>query len=105
MNNDTMTDYRIDGADGGDSAAVLCQHVASGERPILMAYRSPPVSLEDSGWQFLCACEDEEEPDMAKVWLLREVLEHEPTLQPFMSRPPGTKLVRSSRLSSWKVVA
>jgi hypothetical protein len=39
------------------------------------------------------------------VWLLREVLEHEPTLQPFMSRPPGTKLVRSSRLSSWKVVA
>jgi len=99
-----MTDYRINGADAGDSAAVLCQHVASGERPILMAYRSPPVSLEDSGWQFLCACEDEEEPDMAKVWLLREVLEHEPTLWRFIDRPPGTRLARSCCTSSWEVL-
>lgn len=99
-----MTTHKFNGSDASNLAAVLCQHVASGERPILMALRSPPVSPEDSGWQFLCNHDNDEDLDKAQVWLLREVIEIDPTLQQFMNRLPGTKLVRRSCMSSWQVV-
>ena len=83
-------------------AAIVCSHVALGLHPILRAVRDEPTMLEDSGWQFNCGVEDEDE-STAKVWLVCEVLEDEPSLAEFMGYPPLTVLTRPDVESPWTV--
>lgn len=81
-------------------AAILCSHVASGERPILIAERDEPEDPADSGWQFLCG-EDHEDWREAKVWSVREILEIEQTLTPFINLEPTVRLVRLACDGDW----
>jgi hypothetical protein len=84
-------------------AAIICSHVANQSFPILRAVRDEPTVPEDSGWQFLCDSFEDEDADLAKVWLVCEVLEHEPSLVPLIDHPAGTVLTRNSSTSSWKL--
>ena len=83
-------------------AAIICSHVALGIHPLLRAERGEPTMLEDSGWQFICSIEDED-ASTAKVWLVCEVLELEPSLAEFMGYPPLTVLTRPNAESPWTV--
>ena len=87
-----------------NAAAILCTHVAAGERPIGLAIRTEPIEAKDSGWQFLCNCEVDEDADEAKIWLINEVLAMEPTLAEYINRPPRIELVRTDPLSPWETV-
>jgi hypothetical protein len=84
------------------SAAIICEHVANGAA-ILFARRDENVETVDSGWQFLCNKVVEEDYEKAKVWLLREVLEQEPSLHDYMLLRPGSEVVRSSKGSPWEI--
>lgn len=84
------------------TAAIVCEHISSMKFPILSAFRTEPDSPEDSGWQFFCGQENEENPDDAKVWLLEEVLKLEPTLAEYMDLPIGYQLWRENVESEWQ---
>ena len=84
-------------------AAIICSHVAIGGFPILRAVRDEPTMPEDSGWQFLCGNDLHDESDEARVWLVFEVVDHEPSLQPHVELPPGTVLTRSDNFIEWKI--
>ncbi len=81
-------------------AAVVCSHVAEEGKPILLATRDAPVDPVDSGWQFLCGAA-EEDTERARVWSIRSVLKEDPSLLPFVEKPPGTMLRRRSTNSPW----
>ncbi len=83
-------------------AVIVCSHVASGKCPILRAVRDDPVAAEDSGWQFRCAV-TEDDPEFAKVWLVCEILNLDPSLAPFIDCPPGTVLARANSSSPWEI--
>jgi hypothetical protein len=83
------------------AAAILCSHVASGERPILLAARTSPEMEMDSGWQFLCNAETEDW-SCAQVWKLSEVLRKEPTLEKYIDTPVGIALVRDNQEDEWR---
>ena len=84
-------------------AAIVCCHVAKDRLPILLAERIEPVEAADSGWQFFCNSGHPEEARDAQVWSISEVLELEPTLSDFVSRPPGARLLRCDSKSPWVV--
>ena len=44
-----------------------------------------------------------EDPDEAKVWLIDEVLNYEPSLAEFIGEPPGSILTRKDAGSNWEV--
>ena len=81
---------------------VVCSHVAKDRLPILRAIRTEPVEPEDSGWQFVCGCVEEEDDAEAEVWSISHVLEIEPTLAQLLNRSIGTVLQRSDERSSWE---
>lgn len=85
-------------------AAIVCSHVAGGQ-PFRRATKSEPLSAEDSGWQFLCDSVEREDESQAQVWSIREVLELDPSLKPFLDKPSGTTLVRDGPQGDWKVLA
>ena len=85
------------------SAAILCEHVANGTH-ILMAVRTEAARIEDSGWQFLCNQCADEDPAKAKIWLVREVLEVEPSLLDYLILPVGSTVVRKTVNSPWEVI-
>lgn len=82
---------------------VVCSHVAKDNLPILRAIRTEPVEPEDSGWQFVCGCVEEEDDAEAEVWSINHVLENEPTLAQLLKHPIGTVLQRSDERSSWEI--
>jgi hypothetical protein len=84
------------------SAAIVCSEVANDQKPILYAERSEPEDEADSGWQFLCGVSTENWRT-AKVWAIREVLEQDPSLEPFIQFPIGTVLSRKSPTEEWQV--
>ncbi len=84
-------------------AAIICTHVVIEQLLILHAERDELTIPEDSGWQFLCGLSDHDNPGVAKVWLINEVLEYEPSLSPFIEMPPGTVLTRKDAASKWEV--
>ncbi|MCE4538543.1 DUF2185 domain-containing protein [Pelomonas sp. P7] len=81
-------------------AAIVCSHVAKDRKPILVADRETPEDPADSGWQFLCGAEFEEW-NLAQVWSLGEVIDVEPTLEPFINMNAGSRLVRNSAQDEW----
>ena len=87
-----------------NGAAIVCAHVAKSRLPILLAARDEATMPEDTGWQFLCNSAGAEEMQDAQVWSLREVIELEPSLAPFMNCTPGTVLIRDNQGSRWKSV-
>jgi hypothetical protein len=80
--------------------ALVCGHVAKGY-PVRRAFRDEPVDTADSGWQFFCGSGQAERIDDARVWSLGQVLKHEPSLEPYLSLPPGAELFRSPDNSCW----
>lgn len=79
-----------DGSQADDSgAAILCQHVARGDRSILLAERCAPEDDRDSGWQFLCDSGPTEDPAKAEVWSLAEVLHRDPTIRSLLQHAEG----------------
>jgi hypothetical protein len=92
MNGDSiMDDHR---------AVIVCAHVALGY-PILRAVRDEPEIAEDSGWQFLCDVAENEDPDDAKVWLVCEVLEKDPSIRTIINRSVGTIATKPHANSPW----
>jgi hypothetical protein len=87
----------------GSTAAVVCEHIADQRCPILSAFRTEPDSPEDSGWQFFCGNYQHEDPGLARVWLLKEVLELEPSLRDHMGLPAGKQVWRPNTTSDWHV--
>jgi hypothetical protein len=85
-----------------NGAAIVCAHVATSGIPILLAARDDGTMPEDTGWQFLCNSVDEEDMQETQVWSLREVIELEPSLAPFMNCVTGTVLIRDDQASTWK---
>jgi len=83
--------------------AILCEHVATKKHPILSAVRTKPVHPEDSGWQFLCDRAQNENPEHAKIWLLSEVLEFEPSLEKYINLAPDVKVWRENDKAEWHV--
>jgi hypothetical protein len=81
----------------------VCEHVARQRCPILSAFRTPPESPEDSGWQFFCGTVKNEDPEGAQVWLLDEVLELEPLLEQYIDLTPGIQVWRPTPEGEWKV--
>ena len=83
-------------------AAIVCVHVATESRPILKAERDKPMAPEDSGWQFMCNGELEEDIDEAQVWAVAEVLEFDPSLVGNLDFPAGSKITRDRPGEPWK---
>jgi len=92
-----MTNYK------DSRAAIVCSHVAKVDCPILRAVRTEPLEPADSGWQFLCNSGKEENEFEAQVWLVGEVLGHEPSLSEFINSPIGTILSRKDKNSRWEL--
>jgi hypothetical protein len=88
---------------GDRRAAIVCSHIAENNLPILRAVRDEPEMDEDSGWQFLCGVSGEEDPEKARVWLVCEVIDNEPSLADYMELPPGTVVTRANSGESWKI--
>ena len=83
-------------------AAIVCSHIGTDGFPILRAVRDEPTMPEDSGWQFLCGSENDENPAIAKVWLISEVVRYEPSLAELVHSKPGTRLKRiDAAASTW----
>ena len=68
-------------------AVIVCSHVASGKYPIMFAERSEPDEPPDIGWQFICDAHPHNRAEDARVWALSEILEIEPSLQPYVDHP------------------
>lgn len=84
-------------------AAIVCYEVAVGGSPILVALRDEPLEDADSGWQFLCGVNENEDLNNAQTWGVVEVLRHEPSLEKFIKLPPGSKISRTNVGSEWRV--
>lgn len=82
-----------------ESAVILCSHIVCGA-PILLAMRTEPEDEDDSGWQFICNCH-EENWEEAKVCSVSEALELEPSLKNFIDLPYDLTMVRESESSEW----
>jgi len=86
------------------AGVIVCEHVAELGLPVLRAVRDEPVRAEDSGWQFLCGGKGDEPIKRAKLWLVREILEAEPSLAPWLDAPVGTVLTRRDKADEWRRV-
>ena len=82
-------------------AAIVCDHIACENQPILRAIRTEPVIPEDSGWQFLCN-QAEFEKD-AKIWSIGEVISFEPSLLPFLNIEYNNQIERKDDKSQWEI--
>lgn len=82
--------------------AFVCAHVQEQNAPVLLAIRTTWELEGDSGWQFLCGIHGEHTDAEARIWALREVLEIEPSLTPFVSLAPGSRVFRSSQFEAWQ---
>lgn len=80
--------------------AVLCQHVFSGDLPILYAKRYRPANLTESGWQF--SCNSGRNETKGEVCLLKDVLLLEPTLAAILHSPSGTIFYRRRAGGQWQ---
>jgi len=84
------------------AAVVVCSHIAKDNMPVRIAVKDEPVSEEDSGWQFLCGQDVEEnEP---KLWALCEILDYDPSIGSFLHIDESVMLHKSSETSEWEVV-
>jgi hypothetical protein len=84
----------------GNPGAMVCGEVADGRCAILYAERSEPVDEADSGWLFTCGSR-QDDPALAQIWALEEVLEVEPSLRAYVGMPSGTVLERGSPDAPW----
>lgn len=84
-------------------AAIVCGDVAAGTSRILYCERSEPEEPADSGWQFTCGLDHQNDGDEAQVWSVGEVLEQEPSLLEFIGEPIGTIVFRSNDGQFWQV--
>jgi len=84
-------------------AAIVCEHIATGRQPIMLAERSEPEEEADSGWQFLCG-DPNEDWTKAHVWSLQEVIDIDSSLSPVADLPAGTRLARAAANDPWEIV-
>lgn len=78
-----------------DTAVITCEHVLSGERPILFA-----VHDEDGDWQFLCG--DDHTMQQARIISLGEACEIDSTLPVLAPLPCGYTAARKNENKAWK---
>ena len=83
------------------SAAIVCEHIARANAPIHYAIKTDSDFPEDSGWQFFCSSEDEELVDNAQIWSLKEVIDLEPSLFPYILNDEECCLVKNGNLKKW----
>lgn len=83
-------------------AAFICRHVTESGLPVLRARYDVPVDDADSGWQFSCNMNPEDE-STAVLCALDEVLQQDSSLKALLTSPktPGEALVRQSSSSPW----
>ena len=81
--------------------AVLCEHVAKQGARIHVAKKNEPVCDEDSGWQFSCGC-DEKNENEAQIWSLKEVIDLEPSLFPYIQCDGEYSLSKISSSGLWR---
>lgn len=83
-------------------AAFICRHVIESGLPVLRARYDEPVDDADSGWQFSCNLNPEDE-STAVLCALDEVLQQDSSLNALLASPkrPGEALVRQGTSSSW----
>lgn len=85
------------------AAAIVCEHIAQQQSPILSAFKTVAGCPEDSGWQFFCGAIEEESPDNAKIWLLGEVLDYEPSLSLYLGLSEKHCIWRNDISSDWNI--
>ena len=81
------------------SGVILCKHVVEGA-PIQRAIKTEPVCAEDSGWQFLCGSDVEDDSE-AQIWKLGEVIDFEPSLLPHILSEEDCYLVKDNKSKEW----
>ena len=77
-------------------SAIICQHCAKLGSPILLALRDA-----DSGWQFLCGRAEIEQPELAQVWSLSEVVAKESSLRDIIESGDGAYYRRKGESDAW----
>lgn len=83
------------------SAALVCEHVLSGGRPILLAVRDEPEAPEDSGWQFTCGGDESAAPAVLAVL---EVVALDPSIEEILGWPAGVTAERPAVTAPWRLV-
>jgi len=86
----------------GNTAAIVCEHVAAKTHPILYAVRTESGDDADSGWHFMCNVHSDENPGEAKVWAINEAVGLEPSIRDWLNHPVGTQVVRPDENSPWQ---
>lgn len=76
--------------------AVLCSHVASGEREILLALRE-----DDGVLQLFCGEWDHDDADAARIACAHCLVERDPSLQEVVAMEPGMVAERGSAKHGW----
>jgi len=84
------------------SAVIVCSHIAKEHMPVCIAIKDMPISAEDSGWQFLCGQDIEE--DEPVIWALCEILDYDPSLAPIIHLNAPVILQKSPDLQHWIVL-
>lgn len=84
-------------------AAIISEEVATGHSPLLFARRDEPVEQQDSGWQFR-GNPILEISGKAQVWMLKEVLDFEPSLEKYIHSAVGMTIVRDNTDAPWKLL-
>jgi hypothetical protein len=90
---------------GLKEAAFVCGHVANNHLPILQAIRTQRDFDEDSGWQFLCGCNPEEDCTSPEIWAVGEVIDLEPSLSDWIESPIKTELRRAVHNEPWQLIS
>lgn len=86
---------------GVNQAVMICNHVFDGAA-ILKAAKDAPLDDTDSGWQCHCNRVDHTQETSAKFISIQELLEMEPSLEPFLAWPVGTVLERNDPSQEWQ---
>lgn len=81
---------------------IVCQHVASHQRPILFAQRQLPLGTDDSGWMVSCHSSQLEDERTARPWTVSQVIAYDPSFAQLMDRPYRTCWIRRSADAAWE---
>ncbi len=82
--------------------AIVCEHIAAKQFPILNAARVRPQGKGDSGWRFFCKSGMPEDHAHDKIITLPELLKIEPGFNKYLDSPEDTYLWRPVVRARWE---
>lgn len=91
-----------------DKLAMVSRMVTADNKPILWIFRDEPEDKEDSGWRIFSGDEEEDyfdEEDNFDWLTVAELLEKEPTIEPFIKHNPNSEFERDSVEDAWVEVS